>query len=294
MKYFFVLFFVVHISAAQQVSTGLSFLKLGIGARPVAMGEAYTAISSDHASLYYNPASLSFHERNEIMLMHKQWIAETTTEYLGATILGGTWNYGFSVLSTSVSGIEVRLIPGEADGTFSSRNIAAGGTLSYRFNDALAAGISGKVLYEKIFIDEAGGFGIDLGVSYRYDEHLSLGVAIVNLGSMNRLRDQATDVPSTVRFGAAYASPLTESIGAVGAIDAVQTLKDDLLHIHTGVEFSYLTLASVRFGYQTGYEFRSFATGIGLRYASIVFDYAFVPFSGAFNSAHTFSLSFLL
>lgn len=294
MKHIFLIFFAVTISAAQQVSTGLSFLTIGIGARPVAMGEAYTAVSSDHSSLYYNPASLSFQDRNEIMLMHKQWIAETTTEYLGATILGGAWNYGFSIQSTSVSGIEVRLIPGDADGTFSARNIAAGGTLSYRFNDLLAAGISGKVLYEKIFIDEATGYGVDLGVSYRYNEHLTFGAAIVNLGSMNQLRDQATDVPSTVRLGAAYSSLLTESISAIGAIDAVQPLKDDLLHIHTGLEFSYLSTASVRFGYQTGYEFRSFATGVGIRYASVMFDYAFVPFSGAFNSTHTFSLSFIL
>jgi len=294
MKQIFLIFFVVTISAAQQVSTGLSFLKLGIGARPIAMGESYTAIASDHASLYYNPASLSFQDRNEIMLMHKQWIAETTTEYLGGTILGGAWDYGFSIMATSVSGIEVRLRPGDAEGTFSARNIAAGGSLSYRITENFAAGISGKFLFEKIFIDEASGFGLDLGVSYRFDDHFSFGSSLLNLGSMNKMRNRETEVPSTVRIGAAYTASVNENITAVGAIDAVKTLHDDLMHFHSGFEVSYRHAASIRFGYQTGYEFRTVATGFGLQYASVMLDYAFVPFSGAFQSTHTLSLSFHL
>lgn len=58
-----IILFVVYCAAAFGVSipdkagtSGLSFLKLGIGARPTGMGEAFTSISGDIFSLYWNPA----------------------------------------------------------------------------------------------------------------------------------------------------------------------------------------------------------------------------------------------
>jgi hypothetical protein len=294
MKKIIVFLFILQSASAQSVSSGVSFLKLGVGARSVAMGESFTAVSGDHASLYYNPASLQRSSRHELMLMHKSWIAGTSTEYLGATILGDRWNYGFSLHSTSVDDIEVRLIPGESEGTFSARNIAVGGSIAYGLSDRLAVGVSGKFLYEKIFVDEASGYGFDLGVLYSYDDKISFGGSILNIGSMNELRNQSSPLPTTIRLGAAYTTALTDQFHGIGSVDAVKTLDDAHTHLHTGIEIAYDHFAFFRTGYMTGYEFRSFSTGIGILFASVKFDYAFVPFSGAFNSTHTFSLSFLL
>ena len=286
--------FLLNIAVAQSVSTGLSFLKLGVGARSVAMGESFTAVTGDHAALYYNPAALHFSDRHEVMLMHKNWISETATDYLGATILGDRWNYGFSVYSTTVDDIEVRLIPGEADGIFSARNIALGGSIAYGVSEHLAIGLTGKFLYEKILVDEASGYGLDLGMLYTYDEHIAFGVSLQNVGSMNELRDRSTTLPTTLRLGSSYTSAVTDQFNGTVALEAVKTLDDDHLHLHTGGELQYDNFVSLRAGYVTGYEFRSFSTGFGVLFSSVKFDYAFVPFSGAFNSTHTFSLSFLL
>lgn len=294
MKKIIVFLFVLHTASAQSVTTGLSFLKLGVGARSVAMGESFTAVSGDHASLYYNPASLRRSTRHELMLMHRSWIAGTSTEYLGGTIVGDRWNYGFSLHSTSVDDIEVRLIPGDAEGTFSARNIALGGSVAYGVSDRLAIGMSGKFLYEKIFVDEASGYGIDLGMLYAYDDRISFGASVLNIGTMNKLRNQSSALPTTIRLGVAYTTGLTERLNGIGTVEAVKTIDDAHTHLHAGIELAYDHFAFVRAGYLTGYEFRSFSAGVGLLYASVKFDYAFVPFSGAFNSTHTFSLSFLL
>ncbi len=37
-------------------NTGLAFLKFGVGARAVSMGEAYSSISEDATAYIYNPA----------------------------------------------------------------------------------------------------------------------------------------------------------------------------------------------------------------------------------------------
>ncbi|MGB7055958.1 MAG: hypothetical protein WBE28_11630, partial [bacterium] len=39
-------------------ATGYTFVKLGVGVRPVAMGNAFTAISDDGNAVFWNPAGL--------------------------------------------------------------------------------------------------------------------------------------------------------------------------------------------------------------------------------------------
>ena len=46
----------------ENASTGLAFLKLGVGGRAIGMGEAYSALSNDASGIYYNPAGISFGE----------------------------------------------------------------------------------------------------------------------------------------------------------------------------------------------------------------------------------------
>ena len=67
----------------ENASTGLAFLKLGVGGRAIGMGEAYSALSDDASGMYYNPAGISFGAGDEVTLMHKQWVFGTTSEFLG-------------------------------------------------------------------------------------------------------------------------------------------------------------------------------------------------------------------
>ncbi|MEW6061294.1 MAG: PorV/PorQ family protein [Bacteroidota bacterium] len=293
MKKIFVFFVLVGNLSAQEINTGLSFLKLGIGARAVAMGEAFTGIASDHSSLYYNPATPRFAKSNEVMVMHKNWIAETTTEYLGATVLGKEFSYGFSAYTTSVPDIEVRTKPGPSEGTFSAQNVALGATVAYSIDEHLAVGVTGKMLYEKIFVDEATGYGIDIGF-FRSSDDLSFGASVLHIGAMSTLKYESTKLPTTIRVGGSYRYNEIQSMKLTGAIDALQTLDDKITHFHFGIEGTYNDILSLRAGYKTGYEFSSITTGFGVMYGIVKFDYAFVPFTGGLSSTHTFSLSFLL
>ena len=280
--------------SAQTIQTGLPFLKLGIGARSIAMGEAFTAVGNDHSSILYNPAASRTSRAHEVMLMHREWIEETSTEYLGATIIGGDVNYGFTMLSTSTPDIPVRTKPGDAEGTFSSRNFLLGISASASLSENIDLGVTGKFLYEKIFIDDASGYGIDLGILYKLDKNWNIGSSLLNVGTMNKLRSESSKLPTTLRVGASYVYPVSPELSALGAADILKTFDDDLMHLNIGAEVTYDRLVSLRAGYQTGYEFNSYAAGVGVHYGIVKFDYAFVPFTGAFTSSHTFSLSFIL
>ncbi len=273
-------------------STGLTFLQLGIGARAVAMGEAYTAIANDGSALFFNPAALSFAKQTELMLMHKEWIAGSTTEFFSSTIHGEKISYGMSLNATSVSDIEIRTQPGPAQGTFSARNVAFSGALSYALINSLSIGMNGKYLYEKIFVNEANGYALDFGASYYVDEHLSLGVALANIGSMNELRTETSKLPSTVRAGAGYSALFEDNFKYTFSGDIVKLFSEKTIRTHLGGEIVYNNLVALRAGYQFGYEIKNISTGFGVHYGIVQFDYAFVPLISVAGSTHTFSLTF--
>ncbi len=276
---------------SQAGSTGLSFLKLGVGARALSMGEAYTAIASDPSATHYNPAALSLMNNSQILLMHKEWIQDTKTEFLAATTSFDKFNAGISINGTTISDIELRTTPGPAQGTFTARNAAIGISASYALDTALSVGATMKYLYEKILVDEANGLGFDIGAIYRTPWDIRLGAAVCNLGSMNELRNESSKLPQMVRFGAAYESRIESFDGTfTGSIDVVTLSGESLTHVLFGGELNYHNTFALRAGYQTSYESKNFTAGIGIHYGLIGLNYAFVPFKYDFGTTHTFSL----
>ncbi|MCK7521899.1 MAG: hypothetical protein MZV64_31575 [Ignavibacteriales bacterium] len=48
--------------------SAFQFLKIGVGARGVAMGEAYVAVANDASSLFWNPAGLAQMTENQVFV----------------------------------------------------------------------------------------------------------------------------------------------------------------------------------------------------------------------------------
>jgi hypothetical protein len=278
---------------SQAGKSGLAFLKDGVSGRALGMGEAYTAIASDPAATFYNPAALSLSQNAQLLLMHKEWIADTRTEFIGASVPMDRFSFGFSLNATGVADIQVRTQPGDALGTFTSHNVSIGFSAAYQIDRSLDIGITGKYLYEKIFIEDASGYGIDIGGLYRTPWDFDVALAINNLGSMNKLQYEATKLPLTVRGGIAYQVPV-ENIDSklTFASDVVTFTRENKTHLHLGTELNYKNLFALRLGYQTGYDAKNISSGIGIHYHIFQLDYAFVPFRYDFGSTHTLSLGF--
>jgi hypothetical protein len=271
-------------------NTGLSFLKLGITSRSIALGDAVVSSSDDASATYYNPADLFLGRNVNILFMHNQQILGIKTEYLGAKIKMSKFALGFSINNTSVSDIQVRLIPGAAQDVFTAQDFAFGVSAAYKINNILQVGLTGKFLYEKIFVDNSNGYALDLGALYTNGK-IAAGLCIANIGSMNVLRTQATKLPTSVRFGASYLIAFPKIGGGIRvAADGYKVLNGGLIHGNAGAEFVYKDFLSIRAGYQTGYDDKSLTTGIGLRYKAISLDYAFVPYKYSLGNSHTLTL----
>ncbi len=67
--------------AADPGLTVLTFLKLGAGARPAALGDAYVAVVQDASASYWNPAGLLGIEHNDALGAHNEWIQDLRHEF---------------------------------------------------------------------------------------------------------------------------------------------------------------------------------------------------------------------
>jgi len=68
--------------AAGVGTTAAQFLKIGVGARAVAMGGAFSAVADNIDAIYWNPAGLSRLEKREFTASHAEMFESTRLDFL--------------------------------------------------------------------------------------------------------------------------------------------------------------------------------------------------------------------
>jgi hypothetical protein len=213
---------------------------------------------------------------------------------LGATFELFSLPFAFNVNSTSVKDIEVRTRPGDAESTFNVHYTFIGLSTGFNIYNNLAAGFTLRYVYENIFSDESSGFLFDFGFFYPdLIENLDLGFSLRNLGSVDVLRNEETEAPTDLRFGASYkisAENISTDFTFIGGYQKYTPV--DASHIHLGAEAFYDNVIAVRLGYMTGYESKGLTAGLGLFWKGVNFDYAYTPFDFNLGNSHTISLMY--
>jgi hypothetical protein len=295
-RYFVILIGCFSAATAQSGTSGpLAFLKISPDARSAALGETGLSDSRGAFTLLHNPALMSYTERSAASFAYTDWLLDLTMQS-GAILFkkpGYALGLSFTVLNTP--DIELRTLPSdEPIETFSAHDLAAGVSFSYRLGTRLALGLTGKYLYQQIYVDDASGFAADLGIAYRFPvAGLTFGAAICNVGEMAALQQKKPTLPASVAFGAAGTILKRGDFGLQGTADARTYLEDDT-RFHVGVEAYWQEHLFLRGGYQTGSELRTISGGAGLAWDRFTFDYAYQPLAEDFGAGHriAFSLQF--
>ena len=282
---------------ADDGSAGLAFLKLGVGARAIGMGDAYTAVAGDASSVYWNPAGIMNVESVDVTLMHSEWFQDIRYEYAGGVRSYGDYAVGVGVVGLYMDDLERRDGPtAEPIGHFGVFDFAITGTYARRLTDNLNVGGSVKYLSEKIDDVTATGFAVDLGG--RYDvpnfEGLSAGIAVLNLGPQMKFIEDGFDLPVMYKLGAALDVPFEALNGdVVIAADAVMPAGGDT-KVHFGLEYEFADMIALRFGYRSGWDNHNVSMGLGVKVSNFRLDYAIVPFYSELGDTHRVSLGILL
>jgi len=282
------------IMAQSGAKIGLSYLKIGVDARASAMGDAYTALAHDATAAYWNPAGLAQATSNSVVFMHNSWIQGINHDFAAVQLFHGVHNLAVSLNMMFVSGIELRgdqatEIP---DGETSAHNVTLGLSYATDVGKDWKLGWQAKYLYEKYYLVSAAGLAFDFGVM-KHDilPNMSWGAVIQNMGSMEKLKDEATKLPLSFRTGISYNLPWTIFGNNPLAAADIYHVKNDVTRLGLGLEAAVFEYLDIRAGYVFGSDSHNFTAGLGITYSRYNISYAFIPFQYDLGNSHQFSLA---
>jgi len=289
-------------------TAGSEFLNVDVGPRGIAMGGAYSAVTNDATSLYWNPAGLTQVPRISATAMHDEYMASIREEYFAyahrfneSTVLAGGMRY------LDAGAIAQTDINGNSAGDFRPRNYIAEigwGQAIADLTDAerdISLGVTGRYFYSDMGLAAASGYAGDIGLLARYTEApmpYAFSCVAQNLGRGQKFDYTRDTLPFRGKLGAALqAAPF--ALLSMEAVFPVTNTPYGALGLELTLETPNGTKAFLRGGYNSinqfsGLEgFRGATFGFGLNMGDFTVDYAYVPF-GMLGDTHRFSLSWNL
>ncbi len=305
-------------------SCGAQFLKIGLGSRYQAMGEASVAVANDVYATYWNPAGLAEIENAAISFTNVNYLLDINLNFVGfAKNFEDVGVFGVSTTIMTTGDQEITTLE-EQEGTgeyYTATSYTFGLTYARQMNAQFAFGASIKYIGERIHNESAHGFAVDFGtLLYPGINSLRLGVSISNMGAemafsgsdlivsyyddtgddainpvSAELKTNSYDLPMMFRVGAAYDLELTEM--------TVMTLAGELTHPNDneqqgalGAELGFNDMFFVRGGYKINYDEQGLTVGGGLdtkisKSTRLMVDYAWQDF-GRLESTQRFTVGF--
>lgn len=167
-------------------TTAAPFLKIGVGGRALAMGEAVTTISNDITGLYWNPAGIAQITTQQAGISHYSYIADLTYDF-GAVAVPvpevGTFGLFFSYLNSPDIERTTIYSPNGTGEKVSSGFWAVGLGYGRELTDRFSIGANIKFIRESIWHSQADGYAFDIGINYITSfKNIKLGMMISNFG----------------------------------------------------------------------------------------------------------------
>ncbi|MBN2406079.1 MAG: PorV/PorQ family protein [Elusimicrobia bacterium] len=276
-------------------SAGLQVLKIGIGARSMAMGGAFSAVSDDVTSIYHNPAGLSCLDGAQVSLQHLVYFEDIQYANVSAARPFEFGTIGVSLSHLWMDSIEGRENETSAVTKFDAKDSVA--ALAYsRMVGEVSAGISLKVISSEIEEASLTGLASDLGLMATPVDRLTAALVIQNLGT--NLKYDGDDVgekeeklPQNIKLGASY--KLTEMMNLAADINMPN---DNRANLNVGAEYGLsvgMLSIPVRLGYKTLNDFEAIdglSAGFGVTHKQISTDFAWIPYG---ELGDTFRISLL-
>ncbi len=294
--------------------TAFQFVKIGVGARQTALGEAGIAAIRDANSVFWNPAGLTGIGAQEASFSYSTWFADMN---IVSGVVGIRWQdvgvFGLSVSSLPYGDIPEATIPlvgGSSDtrtgDSFTGHDLVAGLTFAREFTDKLSIGVTGKFLQEKLFTYSVNSYAFDVGTNYDIGYNgLRIAMSAQNFGpSVKWLnvsdREEGYDIPLVFRIGmSANLIATGDGFLDLGASNRVM-LSVDAIHsndygdrFHIGGEYWFNDILALRGGYRFNYDEGNASFGFGVKQTvgglALRADYSFVSYT-YLVSPHRFTL----
>lgn len=288
-------------AAAEPGATGASTLARPLGARPIAMGQAFCAVAGGLDSIGSNPAGLAFMKRAAAQTQYSHGIVDDSfgaAAYAHPASFGSIWADG---LYYDAGSVHLTLSDGTDETVKAEQDFAGAVGASASLGGGLSVGAAAKAYRLRLAQQaSAQGFAADVGAQWRSPVRgLSFGASARNLGPDVKFEQDGDPLPLEGRVGAAFTLPLSspdpgfgEPSGLTLTADGVQP-RGDKAWAATGAELRFGFGGSGTIALRAGYVFDSlvdsFTLGVGLKEGRYFLDYALGD-QRAFSNAHHFVL----
>lgn len=280
------------------------FLKLGVGSRSSAMGDAFVAIANDASALYWNPAGLVQFDKNEVIFSHNKWVVDVNHDFAGAVYhFDETNTFGLSFTSLSMDPMKVttEFAPFGTGEYFTFGDIALAVTYSRKMTDQFSFGGTVRYIEETLDKLKMRGVIIDLGTYYwtglettrfavtvsNFGNQLAPDGKVVLIGKREKSDWQSFSPPTIFRIGFAFEPYQDEDNKLTSAIQ-LNHPNDNSENVATGLEYSWKNIIYLRGGYLFNVAEQNYSFGFGVQLpisiALCTVDYSFTNFTKLGNS----------
>ncbi|MES2201884.1 MAG: PorV/PorQ family protein [candidate division FCPU426 bacterium] len=255
-------------------TTAASFTKLGLGARPAAMGDAAVADSLDPSDIAFNPASLARSPVLSLQATHLEWFQGARMENVaGSFSLGSSGALGGAITYLGLPAQAGGAISGDVNdpnatltdlGTFSPSDL--GVTLGYgrHLSEHLDVGGTLKLTSESLGSSTAMGFTADLGfMAYLPGQPVVFGFSAQNLGPASSIASESFAQPLVIRAGARY-NAMSDTAHGLKLLAEMDLPMDNAIAVAAGAELQLYESLFVRLGFRADGIFNSWTAGLGL------------------------------
>jgi hypothetical protein len=277
---------------------GLTFLKIGVGARSAALAGAYSATCTDIYSLYHNPAGLAWNEKDGAAFSYRSWVAELNHNFFGvARHISDNNVLGLSLvtLTTDPMNVTDEYHPTGTGETIEYADFAAGLTYSTKLTDYFSCGLTIKYAQENIGDLRMKAVLVDLGTLYQTDFYgTRFAINMANFG--NRVKPggtyqyktisgdiidkeyQSFSPPTVFKVSVAF-DPLVSGQNKLTCVTQLNHPTDNAENIAIGAEYSLNQAFFLRGGYLLNSDVENFSLGAGvkvdMKLAEGIIDYGY-------------------
>jgi hypothetical protein len=277
-------------------TTGALYLRLPVGPKSIAMGEAGAAIEGDHFGWLVNPGLLADVSGTGIGLFHSQWLLDTYYDNITFTCRPASMvsiGAGLTYMSTpDVMGFNIMGSPTEMLKNNSFQGIFG---ICVTPISNLGAGVNIKYFQERIAEWTASGIGFDVGTVFRLPlVGLSFGASLQNIGPSIKFISHEEELPMAVRVGGSYHKSLVPGVAGLALAADMVMPKYSNAYPSIGAELRLRDTICMRVGYcgESEREDNGLTAGGGIDImGTLTLDYAWTPY-GDLGDFHRVSIYF--
>jgi len=290
-------------------TAAVQFLKIGVGARAVGMGESFVAVANDVSALYWNPAGIVEFQNNQLFISHINWLVDIQHDFIGYVHhLDATNSLGISVTALYTDDMQetTEYQPFGTGNYFSFGDVGIGVTYGRKMTDRFSFGITLKYFQETLAEFKMQGVMIDLGTFYwtwfgtsrfavcvsNFGNQVKPGGSFTNQDGVKIDGFQSFSPPTIFKVG--FATELYQTdIHRVTTAIQLNHPNDHAENVNLGLEYGWREYFFLRGGYKLNVDEETFSMGVGckvpLKIIDVAVDFAYSDF-GRLGNVTRFSI----